>query len=79
MVPPGEPPGAFRATAPRSSLLLSSTAGCEQAAAELGEEVQEAVSRFPDHSGKCTPEEESAWREAPVFTTPVEERADARL
>ena len=52
---------------------------CKQAAAKLGEEVQEAVSRFPDHSGKCTPEEESAWRGAPVFTTPVEERADARL
>ena len=60
--------------------MLSMAVGCKlQAAAELGEEVQEAVSRFPDHSGKCTPEEESAWRGAPVFTTPVEERADARL
>ena len=84
MVPQGEPPELSNSRTTRISfserfseprILPAGEHGCGQAAAELGEEVQEAVSRFPDHSDKCTPEEEAAWRARPVFEVSVEERA----
>ena len=47
-----------------------------RAAAELGEEVVAAVSKFPPHSGKCSPEDEQRWRSEPVFAAAT---AQARL
>ena len=47
-----------------------------RAAAELGEEVVVAVSKFPPRSGKCSPEDEQRWRSEPVFTAAM---AQARL
>ena len=38
----------------------------QRAAEQLNEEVAAAVARFPSVEGKCTPEEEAAWRSEPL-------------
>ena len=45
----------------------------QRAAEQLNDEVAAAVARFPSVEGKCTPEEEAAWRSEPAFDRSLEE------
>ena len=45
----------------------------QRAAEQLNDEVAAAVAQFPSVEGKCTPEEESAWRSEPAFDRSLEE------